>query len=999
MLLLFFFCGMQADDVKLLGDDTYSLAISPNGKYVVGYNPSKIRSGVGTESFVYNVGSGALKWITTDSSDDWKTCGMFRDVNDFGMLCGSVKDLEHYIDFYGTTAPTNIAAVFEDGKIVKLPYGDLDMSKIKQHEDGTFATSLSNDGKVVVGYCKCSNFAFAYPLKWTCAANGNWKMEKLALPSGYEYGIAISVSADGHTIAGLAMGGGQAIACYWIDGTCYTVKCKDEDAELAKLKQMRMIDMSANGKYFIFSLSSRSDYRLFEVEKGTYRILPTFESNEQMRIPTVADNGDVFGAITYDAFSMGGMSYRNFWYQYSSNRIFDFTYYLYLFNQQLRLPFPLNYEAQAQAFPAAVSADGNIIAGNKDVNVASGQTPKAWIVGVSKHEIEIPATPNKPKATSTGLHKVELSWEMEKEKYKQLTLKGYNVYCDGDKIVTLNELKNEMKVTLNDVYAGYRKFAIEAIYTDKQGKELLSPRSNPNEIAIPENYSFPLFENFERSSLQANYWTTTREYGDLADTEWIVAAQVGHMGTMGLTSGACTLQPYSSRMISRPIDATHVNNVKCSFLALCNEENVQGNKEPDLTKDTLSVDYSIDGGKSWNVVKEWTVKELPHLEGILTFDLTKQVAGKVFQIQFRKHGKGGVSYYFYLDNIMIGSGNNVDAPEGFTGKIIDNNVFLMWKNNKNSYLLNYLFEPEAPGYTLGNEGNELIGANKFTPNELAPYNGKYLTSVTTYLNYYDDVDEEKGIHAAVVVFEDGKLVCEQEIENISFNENITKKLNKPIKIDGSKELIVGIKIHDYDADQIPLTYESSTYFVAGKSDIYSEDNGKTWQTVHDFYGNDTEKGSCCWRITGNITDNPDDVVEQEDDGLVGYNIFRNGIQLNNTCIPCESTRYIDRKPIDKAEYIVVAYYNDGRESTPTIPFIANLTNEIKPVINKSILTINKNEIKLNAKGKLSLYAVNGQLIAKEKQGAIQLKGIPSGIYIVVIEYNNQKLTQKIIINN
>ena len=146
---------------------------------------------------------------------------------------------------------------------------------------------------------------------------------------------------------------------------------------------------------------------------------------------------------------------------------------------------------------------------------------------------------------------------------------------------------------------------------------------NPNEIAIPENYSFPLFENFERSSLQANYWTTTREYGDLADTEWIVAAQVGHMGTMGLTSGACTLQPYSSRMVSRPIDATHVNNVKCSFLALCNEENVQGNKEPDLTKDTLSVDYSIDGGKSWNVVKEWTVKELPHLEGILTFRFNK----------------------------------------------------------------------------------------------------------------------------------------------------------------------------------------------------------------------------------------------------------------------------------------------------------------------------------------------------------------------------------------
>ena len=124
---------------------------------------------------------------------------------------------------------------------------------------------------------------------------------------------------------------------------------------------MRMIDMSPNGKYFILSLSSMSDYRLFEVEKGTYRTLPTFERNEQMRVPTVADNGDVFGAVTYGSIAAGGMSYRDFWYQYSSNRIFDFTYYLYLFNPQLKLPFPLNYEAQVQAFPAAVSADGSVI--------------------------------------------------------------------------------------------------------------------------------------------------------------------------------------------------------------------------------------------------------------------------------------------------------------------------------------------------------------------------------------------------------------------------------------------------------------------------------------------------------------------------------------------------------------------------------------------------------------------------------------------------------------
>ena len=121
VLFLFFFCGMQADEVKVLEENTFSLAISPNGKYLVGYNPTKVKSGVGTESFLYDVGSGSLKWVTTDDPEHWKTCGLFKDVNDAGTLCGSVKDLDHVIDFYGTSAPTNIAAILENGKVVKLP--------------------------------------------------------------------------------------------------------------------------------------------------------------------------------------------------------------------------------------------------------------------------------------------------------------------------------------------------------------------------------------------------------------------------------------------------------------------------------------------------------------------------------------------------------------------------------------------------------------------------------------------------------------------------------------------------------------------------------------------------------------------------------------------------------------------------------------------------------------------------------------------------------------
>lgn len=147
---MLFVCGVRADEVKLLDDNTYCLAMSPNGNYLVGYNPTKVEFGIGTESFVYNMSNNSIKWVTTSDPKKWKTSGFFRDVNDNGMLCGSVKDLKHFVDFYGDVAPTNVAAVYENGNITQLPYGDLDTTKIRQHEDGTFACSLSNDGKVVV---------------------------------------------------------------------------------------------------------------------------------------------------------------------------------------------------------------------------------------------------------------------------------------------------------------------------------------------------------------------------------------------------------------------------------------------------------------------------------------------------------------------------------------------------------------------------------------------------------------------------------------------------------------------------------------------------------------------------------------------------------------------------------------------------------------------------------------------------------------------------------
>ncbi len=68
-----------------------------------------------------------------------------------------------------------------------------------------------------------------------------------------------------------------------------------------------------------------------------------------------------------------------------------------------------------------------------------------------------------------------------------------------------------------------------------------------------------------------------------------------------------------------------------------------------------------------------------------------------------------------------------------------------------------------------------------------------------------------------------------------FNADFTVALDEPLPIDASKELKIGIRVHDYDETQMPVTYIMSADFLPGKSDLYSEDGGATWLRLSDFY--------------------------------------------------------------------------------------------------------------------------------------------------------------------
>lgn len=70
---------------------------------------------------------------------------------------------------------------------------------------------------------------------------------------------------------------------------------------------------------------------------------------------------------------------------------------------------------------------------------------------------------------------------------------------------------------------------------------------------------------------------------------------------------------------------------------------------------------------------------------------------------------------------------------------------------------------------MGNEGKPLICVNRFTPEDLRVYRGKRITSVSTTVNR-NETQEPVETRIAIVVYEDGKLIREQEITDL--NENV-----------------------------------------------------------------------------------------------------------------------------------------------------------------------------------------------------------------------------------
>lgn len=917
---------------------TQNRNVSPNGKYVVGGGTLDQTWGLdnirGFDSYLWDTETDTREQLTTfGGQDDYANAGYLTDVNDDKVICGYFKDNNYKLTMtelgVTNTLPLNVAAVWKDGQRTSLGLGGRGVSDFENFFDGSFATAISNDSKTIVGFIAIGNYAKVYPCAWVLdEATGEYEYKEYAMPEGAIRARIADVSGDGSIAVGWGEYTGEVTgtkACIWFTpDSCVIV----EDPDYVEGEQFkgRATCISQNGEFIGMTLDGSTPVLYYTLSQFPITNCAEHQddngANITVTVQGVADNGEMIGVYEYRPYGFASYN-RPFWYTRDYNITTDFDYYVYLYAYDVDMPYTFTFESQESVNFVALSADARTFVGNDTYGAP-------WILKTDYTRMkDILPTVEGMSTQITGPGEVTVSIPKSgTDAYMGYDLYEYAVYRDGEKIASIaNADIEEGTETLTVVDKGlkggthYYTAAIvwKSIFDDTT---LESPKADRLAVRLSSDFSMPFFDNFDSGSPVVTYWTYQRDYGDEGQSIFGCPQYMGINSTCALYNAFTHTKPYSYSVVSRHIDATDKESV---YLSFARRYMFVNSTDWELDKDTVSIEVSTDG-KNWTVVKDLLLNEIPaNWWGYEFEDISALVAGELFQVRIHGHGQGKAMTAWMFDLFKVGETPEQEAPAGLIGACDEDGAFDMrWKNSIDAYPLTYLVNPygNVQSLAIGDEGKPIISAIEFTPDQLTMYKGKYLTSVTTFINH-DFSAGDNLPKANLVVYEDGNLVREQEI-NVEPNIDLVVKLDEPLAIDASKNIRIGIKLTQHDANQIPLTYQNTTLYVPGKSDLYSEDDGATWQKLSDFFatvpGQETD-GYACWEITGNITDEPQASDKEFDINRNAYEVYRNGSKVTPSFVYLLEPGYVDTESVLGDVYEVRAFYLDGTVSA--------LSNQVK----------------------------------------------------------------------
>lgn len=822
-------------------------------------------------------------------------------------------------------------------------------------KNGSHANAITADGNTIAGQLHSSiRFGFkAEPVLWQ---EGIYSKRLETQDRGG--GSILRMSDDGKVF------GGWVAPAYTHQPVVWTEQGKELLTLDGKEINGEVTNISANGKYASLSMSSQS--AVYDIEEKTF-IYPGKHSGTSFSFCAgVSNDGFIIGYS-----QMGILSPKKYGFVYSEQMEFlDFEEFVRTNLKDIIIPSNFTFNA-----PRDISADGKTIVGDGFMN---GQL-YPWVIKIDNNFVQC-NKPSKLTYSLSDLTSLNMKWEKPKTSSDSaVSLIGYNIYKNGTKI---NDTPIESEsFAEQDLVFGIHSYSVSALWSNGCESSLLDPIV----VAVADNYDLPFFEDFSSASYTDNFWQGS------PSENWGISNIHGQDAPCAEFRSSL-ITNYSHSLVSKKLDATSFSELQLTYDIYFEH----------FSKTTLEqMGVEIFDGVEWIEVKTYTNQGGDFNWKNEVIDIS-QFAGKMINLRFRAHGENCYNIvYWAIDNIRVFNPStkpSIYAPASlFTLLSEDKKVIdLRWTNPDGSIPLTYC---EAPLGSVSNEGVTFIAINQFTPSDLVPFQGAVMEKVSFHSHRQGN---GKAAEFKLLVYEDGVKKYEQEVFDVNTMAWNDVVLTSPFTIDASKTLQFGFEIK-HAADDAPLARDTSDLGF-DKGNLFSEDNGVIWQSLyqHGLRGN--------WAITGHLT-LPDSEMQENSLDLLGYNVFRNGIKINEKLV--KSQFYFDKKIQGNNHcYTVNAVFEQTWQSEQSEPSCINFTSTDKVRNGVTAIGIFPNPVKAGGSIKIIGVEENGLFNVRvfDSRGTLLIEQSLSsenntlkmpdakGMYVIRIKTAQETISKKVTCN-
>ncbi|MDE6010709.1 MAG: T9SS type A sorting domain-containing protein [Muribaculaceae bacterium] len=974
--------------------------ISPDASSVVGiqgrWDTSKF------SSFRYTVADGKMEWLTDGEAPDHLAGGSFAAITDSGLIAGEVRNpgmrLPVNVNPYSARPvndveeegePISSAAIWRGGKLYVLGCGPYTIDSFTDVSDGSSAIGLSADGNIVFGNIMSSWMAIEGCIWEYDEATGSYDYRPLRVPSNAQMSSVVATAADGFpAIGAISIKNGDEgfmLPALWLSVDEFVnVNVPD----MTGANGVYAHSISADGRYMSVSVAgSHPAMYIYDVTEGTFEEVTLPAGTTEATGYTITNDGNIILKVQDSNWQT-----NLYYYDHASDSMVTLAEYL---ADTLDYTLP---EDTSSVKVIATTGDGKNL-----LIQTNSYSSESLLLTMDNPQLKTCPAPDDLTLYHVSPAEVELRFKGIASLPAGCELKGYKVFVDNAEVseIEASELGGEYTVKVPGESGTAHRAYVRTIYV-KDGKTALSGSSPVVADYVSADTSLLCFYDFDDAVMdsQGNFywnqdgWQAKVNYGVPGQfVSWYITVNDFENRTPAVSVVSAADERWSNVFVSHFMDAKEAKDFYIDFRY---QMRLVNTPDQDLATDYLDVEASTDG-REWITVGTINAAEVtPAVWHTAHFDLGEKLAGKLFQLRLNAHGEGIGQLLWSVDEIAVADKFEGEQPDGLRFRADEKQMKLMWHNNLGMHDLSYVANSSILwDFNAGNEGDPMISAIELSSDMMEPFAGEYISAVSTFIFDDPNVAQPVPTKAEAIVYVDGEEVARTPFDSqFDVPEQSVVWLENPVLIESGKTYRVGVRISDYDPDQSPMYYQAAPGMIEDVTDLFSEDDGRTWDSASDFLvSEENPDGLCIWPIRAHISPEPVKATEASD--VIFFDVFRDGEKINEGNV-YEPHPYVTVPYPYEGVYNVQAHYKGGMISPLSDPVKITHGSGVKEVSFTLGVSTGHGTIAISGDCKgATLYDMSGRVVAATAGN--HFNGIPAGVYILNAMLDNGTETYKIVV--